>query len=514
MRATTELTRAFEAQRMRLHYVNRAWTVKNYEALLRFFVNMVPRMMDAERCGVFILDPKTDRVVSKLGTDIGEHEIEAPLEGSIVGRAISSGECIVENALEQRSGFHQEADKQTGFVTRNLVCAPIRSLAGGKPTGAIEVLNKLGGQPFTDDDVALVNEVADYLSLALENILVNEEIIRISDQLDREVSTLQKAYRGDVPFVAESSALRSVLDLVQMVSATPVNVLIEGENGTGKELIARMIHDGGDRREGPFVAVNCAAIPELLMESEFFGYEKGAFTGATGSRAGRFEEASGGTLFLDEIGDLPVSMQPKFLRAIQEGEGSRLGSNRLAKYDLRLISATNQSLKGLVASGIFREDLFYRLFAVEIRVPPLRERVEDIAPLALAFFDDVCRRYNKTLAGFSNDLLTLFERYRWPGNVRQLRREVERLVALTPEGQHLTPDRCTPEVVANTSRTRPGDSDLSLPGRVRELEVALIQEALKRTGDNRAKAADLLGITRQGLHKKLKRYAEEDVELV
>jgi transcriptional regulator with GAF, ATPase, and Fis domain len=514
LRTPTELTRAFEAQRMRLHYVNRAWTVKNYEALLRFFVHMVPRLMEAERCGVFIRDPNSDRVVSKLGTEIGEHEIEAPLDGSIVGHAISTGECVVENTLERRPGFHQEADKQTGFVTRNLVCAPIPSLAGGKPTGAIEVLNKLDGKPFTDDDVALVKEVADYLSLALENILVNEEIIRISDQLDREVSTLRSAFLGDVPFVAESLAMRSVLDLVHMVSSTPVNVLIEGENGTGKELIARMIHNGGDRRSGPFVALNCAAIPETLMESEFFGYEPGAFTGATGSRAGRFEEASGSSLFLDEVGDIPISMQPKFLRAIQEGEGSRLGSNRIMKYDLRLISATNSSLRSLVASGAFREDLYYRLFAVEIRVPPLRERVEDIAPLALAFFDEVCRRYNKTVSGFSNDLLTLFERFSWPGNVRQLRREIERLVALTPEGQHLTPDRCSPEVLASLDAPRAQEAnDLSLPNRVRDLELKLIDDALERTGGNRVRAAELLGITRQGLHKKLKRYAEANAEV-
>ena len=513
MRTPTELTRAFEAQRMRLHYVNRAWTVKNYEALLRFFVHMVPRLMEAERCGVFIRDPHSDRVVSKLGTEIGEYEIEAPLDGSIVGHAISTGECVVENALERRPGFHQEADKQTGFVTRNLVCAPIQSLAGGKPTGAIEVLNKLDGKPFTDDDVALVKEVADYLSLALENILVNEEIIRISDQLDREVSTLRSAFLGDVPFVAESAAMRGVLDLVHMVSSTPVNVLIHGENGTGKELIARMIHNGGDRRSGPFVAINCAAIPENLMESEFFGYEQGAFTGAMGSRAGRFEEASGSTLFLDEVGDIPINMQPKFLRAVQEGEGSRLGSNRIMKYDLRLISATNSSLHSQVARGSFREDLYYRLFAVEIRVPSLRERAEDITPLALAFFDEVCRRYNKTLLGFSNDLLTLFERFSWPGNVRQLRREVERLVALTPEGQHLTADRCSPELLASANAPKaPKAGDLSLPNRVRDLELELIHDALERTGGNRVRAAELLGITRQGLHKKLKRYAEANAE--
>jgi transcriptional regulator with PAS, ATPase and Fis domain len=307
--------------------------------------------------------------------------------------------------------------------------------------------------------------------------------------------------------------MRSVLDLVHMVSSTPVNVLIQGENGTGKELIARMIHNGGDRRSGPFVAINCAAIPENLMESEFFGYEQGAFTGAMGSRAGRFEEASGSTLFLDEVGDIPINMQPKFLRAIQEGEGSRLGSNRVMKYDLRLISATNSSLRSLVSSGSFREDLYYRLFAVEIRVPSLRERTEDITPLALAFFDEVCRRYNKTVSGISNDLLTLFERFSWPGNVRQLRREIERLVALTPEGQHLTPDRCSPELLASASAPRaPQADDLSLPNRVRDLELELIQDALERTGGNRVRAAELLGITRQGLHKKLKRYAEANAE--
>jgi transcriptional regulator with PAS, ATPase and Fis domain len=183
------------------------------------------------------------------------------------------------------------------------------------------------------------------------------------------------------------------------------------------------------------------------------------------------------------------------------------------KYDLRLISATNSSLRSLVSSGSFREDLYYRLFAVEIRVPSLRERTEDITPLALAFFDEVCRRYNKTVSGISNDLLTLFERFSWPGNVRQLRREIERLVALTPEGQHLTPDRCSPELLASASAPRaPQADDLSLPNRVRDLELELIQDALERTGGNRVRAAELLGITRQGLHKKLKRYAEANAE--
>ena len=505
---SAQLNRYFEALRVRLHYVNRAWTVDNYEALLRFFVHISPRLLEAERCGVFILEKDSGRVISTAGTDLHEHEIDAPLEGSIVGLAVSTGRCIIENDLKNHPGFHHTADMLTGYESRSLVCAPIRSVAGSGITGAIEVLNKSGGRPFTEADGALVQEVADYLSMALENILINKEILKLSGQLNREMSHYRTPHLEGVPFVAESEAMRAVLELVRMVSEAPVSVIIQGENGTGKEVIARMIHAGGERARKPFVAVNCAAIPEALVESEFFGYEKGAFTGAAHRRAGRFEEASEGTFFLDEIGDMPRSMQPKFLRALQEGEGSRLGSNDIISYDVRLISSSNKRLSDLVATGEFREDLYYRLFAVEIVVPPLRERREDIAALALAFLDEVCRRYGKTLPGFSNDLLSVFEAYRWPGNVRQLRREVERLVALTPQGQHLTLERCSPEIRDRSrSAVRPLSNDLSLPGRVKALEIDLIDRALLQSSGNKARAAQLLGITRQGLHKKLKRYS-------
>jgi len=233
-----------------------------------------------------------------------------------------------------------------------------------------------------------------------------------------------------------------------MISNTPVNTLIQGENGTGKELIARMIHEESDRRNKPFIAVNCASIPENLMESEFFGYERGAFTGAHGSRKGYFEEADGGTLFLDEIGDMPVSIQPKLLRAVQECEGYKLGSKQMIQYDFRIISATNKNLKAEVETRRFREDLFFRLFSVEIHIAPLRERKEDILPMALSFLDDICRRFKKKVAGFSTDLLNLLEQYHWPGNVRQLRKEIERLVALTPEGEQITREKCSTELLS------------------------------------------------------------------
>jgi transcriptional regulator with PAS, ATPase and Fis domain len=270
-----------------------------------------------------------------------------------------------------------------------------------------------------------------------------------------------------------------------------------------------MIHEASDRRDKPFVAVNCASIPEHLMESEFFGYEKGAFTGADHSRKGRFEEANGGTLLLDEIADMPITIQPKFLRAIQEGEGSRLGSNKLIKYDFRIISATNKDLRHELEEDRFREDLFFRLFSVEVQLPPLRERHDDIVPLAVAFLEEVSRRFNKKVAGFSPELLNLFEDYSWPGNVRQLRSEVERLVALTPEGTIIGPEKCSRELLAAVPvsiRKERKVGSLSIPDQVKSLEIELIEKALAESNGNRVKAAEALKITRQGLHKKMKRY--------
>ncbi|MFC1815432.1 sigma-54 interaction domain-containing protein, partial [Thermodesulfobacteriota bacterium] len=286
----------------------------------------------------------------------------------------------------------------------------------------------------------------------------------------------------------------------------PVNVLIQGENGTGKELIARMCHEGSDRRDGSFVAINCSTIPENLMESEFFGYAKGAFTGAVQSRKGRFEEAHGGTLFLDEVADMPLSIQPKFLRVIQEMEGSRLGSNKLIKYNFRVLCASNKDIRVLLKNGAFREDLFFRLFSVDIHLPPLRERKEDIVPLSMAFLDDICKLFKKTVEGFSSDILNLFENYRWPGNIRQLRNEIERLVALTPPGEFILPNKCSEELISADQGIPLSSVNGSLPDQVKELEINLISKALKETNDNRLKAAKLLGITRQGLYKKLKRY--------
>ncbi len=495
--------------KFRLEQVIHAWTVDDYWALLEFYVNILPVIVPAERCTIFVLEIGTEKICSIIGTGLQKMQIEPPKDKSIVGKAISSGQAIIANDLEVRRGYHSEVDAMTGFVTRNMVCAPIKSLTGHSVTGAIQVLNCKSRDGFKAQDLRQVSDIAGHLSISIESILLNREILRISSQLNREVERVDTGYFRDIPFIAESPSMQDVLTQVHLVSSTPVNVLIQGENGTGKELIARMIHEESGRRSQPFVAVNCAAIPENLVESEFFGYEKGAFTGAEIGRRGYFEEASGGTLFLDEVADMPLNIQPKFLRAIQEGEGYRLGSNRLQKYDLRILSATNKPLSQEVQSNRFREDLFFRLFSVEIHLPPLRERREDIAPLAFTFLDEVCQRFNKQVAGFASEVINLFEDYAWPGNVRQLRREIERMVALTPINQQITLDKCSRDLMPLAVVRAPQSGsllDLSLPAQVQNLEIELIRKALKHARGNRTQAADLLGITRQGLHKKINRY--------
>jgi transcriptional regulator with GAF, ATPase, and Fis domain len=515
MKKDTDITEAMLSKKriaelkLRLERVSQAWTVDDYTSLVKFYVKILPKITGAERCTIYIIEIGTEKICSIFGTGLEDRKIEPPRDGSIVGEVISTGKGIVVNDLDKREGFHTSVDVETGFSTRNMICVPIKSATTHGMTGAIQVLNKRLHGSFTKEDFAQLEEVATYLSLSIENIIINQEILRISDQMNREYERFEKDFSFDTLFVAESQAMREVLDLAKLVSKTPVNVLLQGENGSGKELIARMIHEASDRCDKPFVAVNCASIPEHLMESEFFGYEKGAFTGADHSRKGRFEEANGGTLLLDEIADMPLTIQPKFLRAIQEGEGSRLGSNKLIKYDFRIISATNKDLRKELEESRFREDLFFRLFSVEIHLPPLHERKEDIVPLALAFLEEISRRFNKKVAGFTPELLNLFEDYHWPGNVRQLRSEVERLVALTPEGTVIGPEKCSRELLSISPASGRRDeivSSLSIPDQVKSLEMKLIKKALAESNGNRVKAADALGITRQGLHKKMKRY--------
>jgi two-component system, NtrC family, response regulator HydG len=323
--------------------------------------------------------------------------------------------------------------------------------------------------------------------------------------------------------IGVSPAFRAMMTLVDQVANSSATVLIHGESGTGKELVARAIHDRSPRRAGPFVAVNCAALPETLLESELFGYEKGAFTGAGVRKEGRFELADGGTLVLDEVADLSPVTQPKILRVLQEGEFERLGGTRTIKVDVRIVTASNQDLAALVKEKRFREDLFYRLNVIAVTAPPLREKREDVAVLAQHFLRVYAAKNNRVLVGFSDDALRCLEAYAWPGNVRELENVVERAVVLaratTVEVGDL-PDKITENAIV-LERPAPGEGAAGDGGgegmlRIRvgtplaEVEQRMLEETLRMTRGNKTLTAKLLGIDPKTVFRKLK--AAEDEE--
>jgi transcriptional regulator with PAS, ATPase and Fis domain len=291
-----------------------------------------------------------------------------------------------------------------------------------------------------------------------------------------------------------------IFQTIEAIRDSESSTLICGETGTGKELIAKTLHYSSIRRDRPFIAVNCAAIPRELMESELFGYEKGAFTGALSRRIGRFEEAAGGTIFLDEIGELELSLQAKLLRVLEEREVERLGSNKKIKVDFRLLTSTNRDLKKEVRNGQFREDLYYRINVVQINVPPLRERKDDIPLLVAEFLKEFCSRENK-VADLSDEALKVCLNYDWPGNIRQLRNVVERAVVLTKKNSISIRD--LPE---EFSHYRKQQSRTAKIRSLKDFEMQHITNVLKECQGNKSKTAKILGISRKALYKRFKEF--------
>ncbi|HET9951459.1 MAG TPA: sigma-54 dependent transcriptional regulator [Candidatus Eisenbacteria bacterium] len=335
--------------------------------------------------------------------------------------------------------------------------------------------------------------------LALERVLVVLRNAGAARTLLEENQRLRRPWSARL--VGDSPAMKRLLSEIELAAPTSARVLIQGEHGTGKELVAAALHAASPRRAMPFVAVNCAAIPEELIESELFGHERGAFTGATQARRGRFEEAHGGTLFLDEVGDLSARAQTKLLRVLQESEFQRVGGNRTLKVDVRVIAATNRDLSERSRAGAFREDLYFRLAVVPIATPPLRERVEDIGALVEHFAAQVALETTGKPRRFSAAALDLLRSYPFPGNVRELRNLVERLAIMTPSGS-VGPDavlRVLPSLAA------PGGEGRRLAEEVEEFERARIGAALAASGGNVARAAARLGLERSHLYKKMRK---------
>ena len=346
---------------------------------------------------------------------------------------------------------------------------------------------------------------------SIPQLLVRLEAICSTRRLKQRNIELQEQLEQRYSFaniIGKSKEMQRIFEIIQVVAASEANVLIQGESGTGKELVASAIHYNSPRRAGPYIRVSCASLPESLIESELFGYEKGAFTGATQRRIGRFEAANGGTLFLDEIGDLPPPIQIKLLRVLQERQIERLGSQKTIDVDVRFVAATLASLEDEVAAGRFRNDLFFRINTVTISLPPLRERREDIPLLAMSFLHEFTAERECQIEGFSEEVLEVFDTYPWPGNVRELRNVVERAVLFCRKPMvqlaDLPPNMSRYGTVCGT--TAPGGPVIPLQEAIKNAEKEAIRNALARTGGRRAEAAELLRISRKTLWEKVKNY--------
>ena len=387
---------------------------------------------------------------------------------------------------------------------------PVIMMSGHGTIETAVKATKLGAYDFVEKPIYL-----ERLLVLIKNVIATQDLVRENHALRQQVQKNKQ-------FVGQSSVIQQIKEMIQQVGPTTGSVLITGENGTGKELVAHNIHAASTRFDKPFVEVNCAAIPEELIESELFGHEKGAFTGATQMRRGKFDLANGGTLFLDEIGDMSLKTQAKILRILQEQKFERVGGTQTTTVDVRIIAATNKDLKNEISRGGFREDLFYRLNVIPFQVPPLRKRKEDIRALAEHFLKEFAQTHGKPARDLHPEALKVLENYTWPGNVRELRNLIERMTILTPESAGVRPVSAAELLqhlqgeygsltVAPTEATDHREARNLREAR-QEFEKQYILKILEENAWNVSKTAAILGVERSHLHKKIKSYGLEAPE--
>jgi formate hydrogenlyase transcriptional activator len=430
---------ARERDRLRvLLEVNNAMVSKlDLHALLSAISASLRRVIHHEYTSLALFEPATNQMrVMALdfpqGKGLIREEMIVPLDGSITGKAFRMRRPLVldRTAMDEFDSPTSRLMRAEGV--RSVVVMPL--ITHDRALGTLS-LASLRDAAFQQGDVDLLVQVAVQVAIAVENAIAFQEIAVLKNKLAQEKLYLEDEIRSEMNFdeiIGESSLLRAILKQVETVAPTDSTVLITGETGTGKELIARAIHQLSPRRERTFVKVNCAAIPTGLLESELFGHERGAFTGAIAQRIGRFELANGGTIFLDEVGDIPLELQPKLLRVLQEQEFERLGSTQTIRVDVRLVAATNRDLAEMVAARTFRSDLYYRLRVFPLHMPALRERQEDIPALVRYFVEKHSRRMNRSVETIPAETLDLLVRYSWPGNIRELENLIERAVIVSP----------------------------------------------------------------------------------
>jgi formate hydrogenlyase transcriptional activator len=500
-------TQAQDRLKLILDLTNQVVSNLEFDELLHSISSIVRRVMHCDAAAIMLphADGKNLRVHALDFPDskgFFAEGVEIPIDGSMPGETFRTGKPCVLNRLDPATVPPEMYAKASG-EGMNSVC-DIRLVSRDRSLGVLALASRQENT-FDDDEVAFLTQVAHQVAIAMENALAYGEIAELKDKLAQEKLYLEEEIRGEMDFegiVGQSSALRNVLRLVETVAPSDSTVLLLGETGTGKELIARAIHDRSRRKDRTFVKLNCAAIPTGLLESELFGHERGAFTGAISQKLGRLELADQGTLFLDEVGDIPLEIQPKLLRALQEREFERLGSTRTKKVDVRLVAATNRHLEEMIEDREFRSDLYYRLNVFPIRIPPLRERPEDIPLLVRYFAQKYERRMEKKIESIPAAALKKLSSWHWPGNIRELENFIERAVILTRGTALEVPVSELKRIGAVVSTSSPRDSS----------ERDEILHVLKATNGRVAGpngAATRMGIKRTTLISRMKKLGIE-----
>ncbi|MGA8439042.1 MAG: sigma 54-interacting transcriptional regulator [Candidatus Sulfotelmatobacter sp.] len=440
-----------------LDLTNQVVSNLNFHDLLQTISASIRRVMQCDAAAIMLPEPDGAHLrVHALdfpdSKGLFTEEVLIPIAGTMPGETFRSGKTWVLNRLDPAEVSAEMYAKATGEGI-NSFC-DVALVSRDRLLGVLALANRQENA-FDEEDTAFLSQVAQQVAIGVENALAFGEIADLKDKLTQEKLYLEDEIRGDLDFegiVGQSSALRHVLDLVETVAPSDSTVLLLGETGTGKELIARAIHERSRRKDRTFVKLNCAAIPTGLLESELFGHERGAFTGAISQKVGRLELADQGSLFLDEVGDIPIEIQPKLLRALQEREFERLGSTRTKKVDVRLVAATNRDLDKMIEDREFRSDLYYRLNVFPIRIPPLRERPDDIPLLVRYFTQKYGRRMEKKIESIPATAMKKLSSWHWPGNIRELENFIERSVILT----HGTALEAPISELGNNGSTAPG----------------------------------------------------------
>lgn len=517
-RASEELQRKNERLELLLHVTNQVVSNLDLREVMRAISREIRRVMQCDYAGLSLPDSQDKEKLRLYALDFPEgkglmrEELTYSMERSPSGTAFRTMK-----ALTLQSPFTGWVENGVAPIVqmavreglKSVCCLPL--ISRNRAIGVL-VLGRLHDDAFTEDDVHFLGQIANQVALAVENALAYRQIQELKEQLSKEKLYLEDEIRSEMNFaqiIGGSPSLRRVLKQVETVASTDSTVLIYGETGTGKELIARAIHDLSPRRSKPFVKLNCAAIPTGLLESELFGHEKGAFTGAIAQRIGRFEVADSGTIFLDEIGEVPLELQTKLLRVLQEREFERLGSSKTLQTDARLIAATNRNLEAMVAEQRFRSDLFFRINVFPVHMPPLREREGDIPLLVRHFAQQFSRRMNKMIDTVPTATMDALCRYPWPGNIRELQNMIERAVIIsTGPILHVDVADLKQPVSASEGKTAAPDSKTngSLRDDLEKTERQRILEALERShwvvAGPRGAAAQL-GMKRSTLQKRI-----------